>query len=99
MDSVVSMIDHALASHASSLVRRRLTNGDCLFNTTTGAQSLDRTVLADRLVELDVVDSISYKTVWETLKKTTSSRGKNTNGVLTNKRRVSRPYGRDSRSV
>jgi putative transposase len=39
-------------------------------------------LLADRLVELDVVDSISYKTVWETLKKTTSSRGKNTNGVL-----------------
>ena len=39
-------------------------------------------LLADRLVELDVVDSVSYKTVWETLKKTTSSRGKNTNGVL-----------------
>lgn len=39
-------------------------------------------LLADRLVELDVVDSISYKTVWETLKKTTSSRGRNTSGAL-----------------
>lgn len=39
-------------------------------------------LLADRLVELAVVDSISHKTVWETLKKTTSSRGKNTSGVL-----------------
>jgi putative transposase len=39
-------------------------------------------LLADSLVELDVVDAVSYKTVWETLKKTTSSRGKSTNGVL-----------------
>jgi len=39
-------------------------------------------LLADRLVELDVVDTISHKTVWETLKKTTSSRGRNTSGVL-----------------
>jgi transposase len=39
-------------------------------------------LLADRLVELDVVDTISHKTVWETLKKTTSSRGRNTSGAL-----------------
>lgn len=39
-------------------------------------------LLADRLVQLDVVDAISHKTVWETLKKTTSSRGKNTSGAL-----------------
>ncbi len=39
-------------------------------------------LLADRLVELDVVDAISHKAVWETLKKTTSNRGKNTNGAL-----------------
>ena len=39
-------------------------------------------LLADRLVTLEVVDSISHKTVWETLKKTTSSRGKSTSGVL-----------------
>lgn len=38
-------------------------------------------LLADRLVTLDVVDTISHKTVWETLKKTTSSRGKNTSGA------------------
>jgi len=39
-------------------------------------------LLADRLVELDVVDAISHKTVWETLKKTTSSRGRNASGAL-----------------
>jgi transposase len=39
-------------------------------------------LLADRLVELDVVDAISHKTVWETLKKTTSSHGKNISGAL-----------------
>ncbi len=39
-------------------------------------------LLADRLVRLDVVDAVSHKTVWETLKKTNSSRGKNTNGAL-----------------
>ncbi len=30
-------------------------------------------LLADKLVELEIVDSISYKTVWETLKKTNCS--------------------------
>jgi transposase len=39
-------------------------------------------LLADRLVELDIVDSISHKTVWETLKKTTSSRGRSTSGAF-----------------
>lgn len=33
------------------------------------------TLLADRLVELDVVESIDPATVWRTLKKTRSSRG------------------------
>ena len=32
-------------------------------------------LLADRLVELDVVAGIDPATVWRTLKKTTSSRG------------------------
>ena len=32
-------------------------------------------LLADKLVELEVVDSIDPTTVWRTLKKTTSSRG------------------------
>ena len=39
-------------------------------------------LLADRLVQLEIVDTISHKTVWETLKKTTSSRGRNTSGAL-----------------
>ena len=33
------------------------------------------TLLADRLVEMEVVDSIDPATVWRTLKKTRSSRG------------------------
>lgn len=37
-------------------------------------------LLADRLVELQVVDSIGRETVRETLKKTTSSRGSSSNG-------------------
>jgi transposase len=38
-------------------------------------------LLADKLVELKLVDSISRKTVWQTLKKTTSSPGSTANGV------------------
>ena len=39
-------------------------------------------LLAGRLVQLEIVDTISHKTVWETLKKTTLSRGRNTSGAL-----------------
>lgn len=38
-------------------------------------------LLADKLVELEVVPAISYKTVERMLKKTTSNPGKNANGV------------------
>jgi len=38
-------------------------------------------LLADELVRLEVVDTISHKTVGEILKKTTSSRGKRSSGV------------------
>jgi transposase len=37
-------------------------------------------LLADRLVELDVVESIDPATVWRTLQKTTSSRGSSSSG-------------------
>jgi len=37
-------------------------------------------LFADRLVELDVVDSVSRETVRRTLKKTNSSRGRTSNG-------------------
>jgi transposase len=37
-------------------------------------------LLADKLVELEVVQAIDPATVWRTLKKTTSSRGSNSNG-------------------
>lgn len=38
-------------------------------------------LLADELVRLEVVDAISHKTVGQVLKKTSSSRGKNSSGV------------------
>ena len=38
------------------------------------------TLLADRLVELEVVDAIGATTIWRTLKKTTSSRGRKSSG-------------------
>jgi transposase len=37
-------------------------------------------LLADKLVELEVVESIDPATVWRALKKTTSSRGSSSNG-------------------
>jgi hypothetical protein len=37
-------------------------------------------LLADKLVELEVVPSIDPATVWRTLKKTTSNRGSNSSG-------------------
>jgi transposase len=37
-------------------------------------------LLADKLVEMEVVESIDPATVWRTLKKTTSSRGSNNSG-------------------
>jgi transposase len=37
-------------------------------------------LLADRLVELEVIESIDPATVWRTLKKTSSSRGSSSNG-------------------
>ena len=46
-------------------------------------------LLADRLVELDVVESIDPATVWRTLQKTTSSRGSGSSGS-SRRRRVRR---------
>lgn len=46
-------------------------------------------LLADRLVELEVVESIDPATVWRTLQKTTSSRGSSNNGS-SRRRRVGR---------
>ena len=51
-------------------------------------------LLADRLVELEVVESIDPATVWRTLKKTTSSRGSSSSGSSRRRRarRSSRPW-------
>lgn len=51
-------------------------------------------LLADRLVELEVVESIDPATVWRTLQKTTSSRGSGSSGSSPRTRagRSSRPW-------
>lgn len=46
-------------------------------------------LLADKLVEVEVVESIDPATVWRTLKKTTSSRGSSSSG--SSRRRRTRP--------
>src|SRR5258706_9937250 len=38
-------------------------------------------MLADKMVELDIVDSVSHETIRQTLKKTNVNRGKRKNGV------------------
>ena len=47
-----------------------------------GRQKWTMQLLADRLVELELVDSISDETVRRTLKKTTSSPGRRSSGAL-----------------
>jgi len=51
-------------------------------------------LLADRLVELEVVHAIDPSTVWRTLQKTTSSRGSSSSGSSRRRRagRSSRPW-------
>ena len=39
-------------------------------------------MLADKMVELDIVDSVSHETIRQTLKKTNLNRGKSKNGVF-----------------
>jgi hypothetical protein len=39
-------------------------------------------MLADKMVELDIVDSVSHETIRQTLKKTNLNRGKRKNGVF-----------------
>ncbi len=46
-------------------------------------------LLADKMVELEFVDSVSHVTVWHTLKKTNSSRGGASSGVFRPKRAAS----------
>lgn len=46
-----------------------------------GQENWTLRLLAQRLVELEIVDSISYETVRRILKKTHSSRGKSSNGA------------------
>ena len=53
-------------------------------------------LLADRLVELREVDSISDETIRRTLKKTSSSRGANNNGAFRRSMRISLPRWKTS---
>lgn len=58
-----------------------------------GAARWSLRLLADRLVELEVVDTISYETVRRTLKQTNSSLGSGASGSSPRKRTVSSSTG------
>jgi transposase len=47
----------------------------CCSQAPDGYERWSMRLLADKLVQLGYVEQVSYKTVWETLKKTNSSRG------------------------
>ncbi len=77
-------IDEALNGHKSQRVYERKTDGDLEAHLIalscgkppTGFERWSLRLLADKAVELQYVDSISYETVRRVLKKTNSSRGR-----------------------
>jgi transposase len=71
-------------------VHRRKITGDeeahlialCCSQAPEGQDRWTLRMLADKMVELDIVDSISHETVRQTLKKMNLNRGKRKNGVF-----------------
>jgi hypothetical protein len=76
-------LDGALYDRKSPQVRRRVLDGAqeaklialACSKPPEGREGWSMVLLADRLVQLDVVDSIDPSTVWRTLKKTKRSHG------------------------
>ena len=69
--------------------RRKITGDEeahlialCCSQAPEGHERWTLRMLADRLVELDIVDSISHETVRQTLKKMNLNRGKRKNGAF-----------------
>ena len=69
--------------------RRKITGDEeahlialCCSQAPEGHERWTLRMLADKLVELDIVDSISHETVRQTLKKMNLNRGKRKNGVF-----------------
>jgi predicted hydrolase (HD superfamily) len=71
-------------------VHRRKITGDeeahlialCCSQAPEGHERWTLRMLADKMVELDIVDSVSHETIRQTLKKMNLSRGKRKNGVF-----------------
>jgi predicted hydrolase (HD superfamily) len=69
--------------------RRKITGDEeahlialCCSKAPEGHATWTLRMLADKMVELDIVDSVSHETIRQTLKKTNLNRGKRKNGVF-----------------
>lgn len=82
--------DAALSRKPVTNAHRRKITGEeeahlialCCSQAPEGHATWTLRMLADKMVELDIVDSVSHETVQRTLKKTNLNRGKRKNGVF-----------------
>ena len=83
-------LEEALSRKPVTNVHRRKITGDeeahlialCCSPAPEGYATWTLRMLADKMVELDIVDSVSHETIRQTLKKTNLNRGKRKNGAF-----------------
>ena len=83
-------VEAALSRKPVTKAHRRKITGDeeahlialCCSQAPAGHERWTLRMLADKLVELDIVNSVSHETVRQVLKKTNLNRGKRKNGVF-----------------
>ena len=83
-------LEEALSRKPVTHIHRRQITGDeeahvialCCSPAPEGYATWTLRMLADQMVELDIVDSVSHETIRQTLKKTNVNRGKRKHGVF-----------------
>ena len=83
-------LEEALSRKPVTNTHRRKMTGDeeahlialCCSPAPEGYATWTLRMLADKMVELDIVDSVSHETIRQTLKKTNVNRGKRENGAF-----------------
>ena len=83
-------LEEALSRKPVTNTHRRKMTGDeeahlialCCSPAPEGYATWTLRMLADKMVELDIVDSVSHETIRQTLKKTNVNRGKRKNGAF-----------------
>ena len=83
-------LEEALSRKPVTNTHRRKMTGDeeahlitlCCSPAPEGYATWTLRMLADKMVELDIVDSVSHETIRQTLKKTNLNRGKRKNGAF-----------------